>query len=796
MSEKPEKKGMLRSFPGQYWVVIMFEFFERGSYYGMMSVLSVYMTDVLGFAKEGVGIIKGTIQPILYFLPIISGALADRFGYRKTLMVAFALLGSGYFITSQVTTYTSVFMALCLMALGAGTFKPVISGSIARMTDKKNSTLGFGIYYWSINLGAFLFPLILVPFLKNNIGWDWVIIASALGTGAMLIPTFFFFKDPPKSKDAAKKKQLNLIQTLADAFEIIYSPIILVYHLFRDSRAKTLIVSMIIIIFLGLGIQNYLDQPPLSEKLDYSVFNIGRVSLAITVERDLMQKTPYSIADELVCQKETKRLIVSIEEDSTKTEHFKKPVQDGNDFRLTLFSADSDSIYQPLVQALSEHFRLSKSELDSFIINLKNKQADRLFITLHKPDDWELFKADLLNDLREHPPLSGHPPLTGLSLAALDSIFSESKESSALTLALAGDTQTGRDYAIQSQADGAIKLSIFNSQNYDQYKSRLLNELRAKTAYSLMSQSQLDTLFDELQQRPFFLLFVVLLLSTSLLIVVLQDRIIKNKPATKTFYVILIIALIGAANWLLPGVSIFGRIICTVIYLTVLSLFLIDPDDIPKFKDHFRFLLMVFIYSGFWILYFQMFDSVLWYVRAYVDAGSLNSAVNSFLGFFGININWFFDVEHVTVINAGTIIILQLLISIIVKNTKALPTMIVGILFGTLGMAILAISTGIWVFLTGIIIFSIGEMTAHPKFISYVGQTAPKERLATYMGYIFLYGVIGSSIGSILGANLYVHFVDKLHQPKTLWLIFTGIGVVTILALLIYNKFLPHEKEN
>ncbi|MBN2092228.1 MFS transporter, partial [candidate division KSB1 bacterium] len=196
----------------------------------------------------------------------------------------------------------------------------------------------------------------------------------------------------------------------------------------------------------------------------------------------------------------------------------------------------------------------------------------------------------------------------------------------------------------------------------------------------------------------------------------------------------------------------------------------------------------------FWILYFQMFGSVLWYVKAYVDASSLNAFVNSFLGFFDIQINWFFDVEHVTVINAGTIILLQLLISNIVKNTKALPTMITGILMATVGMAILAISTGIWVFMIGIIIFSIGEMTAHPKFISYVGQTAPKDRVATYMGYIFLYGVIGSSIGSVLGANLYVEFVDKLHQPRTLWLIFSGIGVATIAGLLVYNRFFKVDR--
>jgi dipeptide/tripeptide permease len=207
-----------------------------------------------------------------------------------------------------------------------------------------------------------------------------------------------------------------------------------------------------------------------------------------------------------------------------------------------------------------------------------------------------------------------------------------------------------------------------------------------------------------------------------------------------------------------------------------------------------RFILLIVIYSGFWILYFQMFDSVLWYVQKYVDATSVDNFVNGIFSAVGINLNWKFDIEHVTVINAGTIILLQILVSNIVKHTKALPTMIAGIAMGTIGMAILAINTNIWVFILGIVIFSIGEMTAHPKFISYVGLIAPEDKKALYLGYAFLYGVLGSFIGGILGANLYVHFVDNLNEPSTLWIIFSMIGVVTIIGLILYNKFLAPKK--
>jgi MFS family permease len=111
-------------------------------------------------------------------------------------------------------------------------------------------------------------------------------------------------------------------------------------------------------------------------------------------------------------------------------------------------------------------------------------------------------------------------------------------------------------------------------------------------------------------------------------------------------------------------------------------------------------------------------------------------------------------------------------------------------------MGILAISTHPYVFILGIFIFSVGEMTAHPKFISYVGLIAPEDKKALYLGYAFLYGVIGSGIGGVLGANLYVHFVDNLKNPQILWLIFSSIGLATIVGLLLYNKFLRPKTED
>ncbi|EKD31629.1 MAG: hypothetical protein ACD_77C00286G0001, partial [uncultured bacterium] len=56
-----------------------------------------------------------------------------------------------------------------------------------------------------------------------------------------------------------------------------------------------------------------------------------------------------------------------------------------------------------------------------------------------------------------------------------------------------------------------------------------------------------------------------------------------------------------------------------------------------------------------------------------------------------------------------------------------------------------------------------------------------------------LYGVIGSSIGGFLGARLYVKYVDNLHQPATLWIILSCIGLFSMISLVIYNRFIAKK---
>ena len=103
----PDRPGnLLSAYPRVFWIANVMELFERAAYYGLNSVLAIYLTDSiaeggLGFSEQSVGFLQGLIYACTYVIPILGGALADRYGYRRMLLVAFSLLAAGYFISGQ-----------------------------------------------------------------------------------------------------------------------------------------------------------------------------------------------------------------------------------------------------------------------------------------------------------------------------------------------------------------------------------------------------------------------------------------------------------------------------------------------------------------------------------------------------------------------------------------------------------------------------------------------------------------------------------------------------------------------
>jgi POT family proton-dependent oligopeptide transporter len=153
--------------------------------------------------------------------------------------------------------------------------------------------------------------------------------------------------------------------------------------------------------------------------------------------------------------------------------------------------------------------------------------------------------------------------------------------------------------------------------------------------------------------------------------------------------------------------------------------------------------------------------------------------------------------QHVTSLNAGTIIALQRVVSAIVRNRRALPTMIAGIGIGTVGLGVLALSNS-----------PLDGAFGHDRALGggdnrlsqahlLGGNHRPEDKNGVYMGYAFLDGVVGSSMGGFAGAGLYEILADQMHAPRASWLVFVGVGIVTVLGLVLYDRLLtPRNPES
>jgi len=202
-------KISLKDFPISFWAANTMEIFERMAWYGFFAVSSLYISGSvesggLGFSHEDRGVLQGVVTFFLYLFPVVSGTLADRYGFKKILFIAFIILTPAYYLLGQFTTFPTFFLAYMLVALGAGTFKPVIIGTISKTTNDKTSSMGFGIFYMMVNIGGFIGPI--VAGIVRAISWEYVFIASAIWISFNFIIVSIFYKDPVKVSTSSNKK--------------------------------------------------------------------------------------------------------------------------------------------------------------------------------------------------------------------------------------------------------------------------------------------------------------------------------------------------------------------------------------------------------------------------------------------------------------------------------------------------------------------------------------------------------------------------------------------------------------
>jgi dipeptide/tripeptide permease len=218
------KLSIFKKYPSLFWIANTIELFERWAWYGVYMGLALYLvnskdTGALGFTPTQRGEIMGTGSMLLYFLPILTGAIADKIGYKITLLFAFLIYISGFYMIISFDSYEMVFLSFIWICVGGAFFKPIISAVVARTTNPETASIGFGIFYMMVNIGGFIGPFIAGIALKKS--WNYVFYISMVTIAMNFLLTLLFFKEP-----IVKERGNKIGRSILQAFHNIYLAVI------------------------------------------------------------------------------------------------------------------------------------------------------------------------------------------------------------------------------------------------------------------------------------------------------------------------------------------------------------------------------------------------------------------------------------------------------------------------------------------------------------------------------------------------------------------------------------------
>jgi proton-dependent oligopeptide transporter, POT family len=233
--------------------IIVNEFAERFSFYGMKAILMLFMTkqltnsagqlDVMTTEQASVWI--HNFNAAVYFTPLIGALVADLFwGKYKTILLLSIVYCAGHLVLALDNTRDGLFWGLALIAAGAGGIKPCVSAHVGDQFGATNAHLlpkAFNWFYFSINLGSF-FSMIITPWLRVNWGVHW---AFGVPGVLMVVASIAFWMGRAKFAHIQPEPEKFLEELKTPAFlrsllglAVVYCFIALFWALFDQTHSR------------------------------------------------------------------------------------------------------------------------------------------------------------------------------------------------------------------------------------------------------------------------------------------------------------------------------------------------------------------------------------------------------------------------------------------------------------------------------------------------------------------------------------------------------------------------------
>jgi dipeptide/tripeptide permease len=191
---------------------------------------------------------------------------------------------------------------------------------------------------------------------------------------------------------------------------------------------------------------------------------------------------------------------------------------------------------------------------------------------------------------------------------------------------------------------------------------------------------------------------------------------------------------------------------------------------------NFKFMAFLLIYSLYWIIFWQEFIIVPYYITDYIDKNAPYEIIQSWAG-------------------AGAIIVLQIPINRLTKHIPTRTAIALGFAVSSLIWVIIGLYPSIPMIVAGIVAFAIGEMIQAPRYYEYISEIAPPGQQGLFQGYAFLPIAIARFVGDPLGGWLY-QTSKAMGRPELVWFALIGIGVLGAVLMILYNRVVPPHEIN
>jgi len=230
-------------FGRTFWTLNTIEMWERLAFYNLRVMAPIYIMQAdnpggLHLTALDKGRIYAWWAVFSSLLPIVTGGYADRFGYKRTMAFSIGLMGTGYVMIALLrdvgfmSNYWALFLGIMTLATGTAFFKPSLQGSLAHQLSRENASVGWGVFYWVVNVGAFVghylpsalltlsvvLPGILHASPNSPAAWRNLFLASAVFSSFNLL-LLLTFKDVPSGASKTESALQVLRRTLTNVLE-------------------------------------------------------------------------------------------------------------------------------------------------------------------------------------------------------------------------------------------------------------------------------------------------------------------------------------------------------------------------------------------------------------------------------------------------------------------------------------------------------------------------------------------------------------------------------------------------